>query len=104
MSVIGPTTDVLGSGRKWFARCVTVPGARNQLATGAAGAQVGRGAMPRRGRSPPPLGVSDLERGLRQAPYPATIRRLIEALGLGDTERVELLAASRRATSARGAD
>src|ERR1700694_5607075 len=27
-------------------------------------------------------GISDLERGARLAPYPATVRRLIEALGL----------------------
>jgi transcriptional regulator with XRE-family HTH domain len=41
-------------------------------------------------------GISDLERGLRQAPYPATIRRLAEALGLPEAERGALLAASRR--------
>jgi transcriptional regulator with XRE-family HTH domain len=38
-------------------------------------------------------GVQDLERGLRRWPYPATTRRLAEALGLGDTERVVLFGA-----------
>jgi transcriptional regulator with XRE-family HTH domain len=38
-------------------------------------------------------GISDLERGLRQAPYPATLRRLAEALGLPEAERAALLAA-----------
>src|ERR1700674_253495 len=38
-------------------------------------------------------GVSDLERGLRRLPYPDTIERLIEALGLGPTEREALYAA-----------
>jgi transcriptional regulator with XRE-family HTH domain len=42
-------------------------------------------------------GISDLERGLRQAPYLATIRRLAEALDLPEPERAMLLAASRRA-------
>jgi transcriptional regulator with XRE-family HTH domain len=41
-------------------------------------------------------GVSDLERGLRRAPYPATLRRLAEALGLPEPERAALLAAGRR--------
>ncbi|HEY3062151.1 MAG TPA: LuxR C-terminal-related transcriptional regulator [Chloroflexota bacterium] len=40
-------------------------------------------------------GISDLERGLRQSPYPATIRRLGEALSLPDAERVALLEAAR---------
>jgi predicted ATPase len=42
-------------------------------------------------------GISDLERDLRQAPYPATIRRVVEALGLAEPERTVMLAASRRA-------
>jgi transcriptional regulator with XRE-family HTH domain len=41
-------------------------------------------------------GISDLERGLRRAPYLATIRRLAEALGLSEPDRVRLLAASRQ--------
>jgi non-specific serine/threonine protein kinase len=41
-------------------------------------------------------GISDLERGLRQAAYPATLRRLAEALGLSEAERAALLAATRR--------
>src|SRR5262249_12816829 len=44
--------------------------------------------------------ISDLERGLRKAPYPATIRRLAEALELSEPARRALLAASRRAKQA----
>jgi non-specific serine/threonine protein kinase len=40
--------------------------------------------------------VSDLERGLRQAPYPATIRHLAESLGLSEAERLALMEASGR--------
>src|SRR5437016_3219809 len=40
-------------------------------------------------------GVSDLERGLRSAPYPDTVERLVEALELGATERAALQAARR---------
>jgi predicted ATPase/DNA-binding XRE family transcriptional regulator len=40
--------------------------------------------------------ISDIERGLRQAPYPATIRHLAETLGLSEGDRVALIAASRR--------
>src|SRR5690348_11624211 len=36
-------------------------------------------------------GISDLERGTRQFPHPATVRRLIDALNLGDSERAALL-------------
>src|SRR5690349_3119959 len=36
-------------------------------------------------------GVSDLERGLRRSPYPATVRRLAAALELGPEERAMLL-------------
>jgi non-specific serine/threonine protein kinase len=43
-------------------------------------------------------GISDLERNLRQAPYPATIRRLAEALALSEADRATLLTASRRGT------
>jgi len=38
-------------------------------------------------------GVQDLERGLRRSPYPATTRRLAEALELRDTERALLFGA-----------
>src|SRR5215831_17125191 len=45
-------------------------------------------------------GVQDLERGLRRSPYPATTRRLVEALGLADTERAVLFGAvDRRLTN-----
>ena len=39
-------------------------------------------------------GISDLERGARRAPYPATARRLAEALGLDATARAGLLASA----------
>jgi predicted ATPase/transcriptional regulator with XRE-family HTH domain len=39
--------------------------------------------------------VSDLERGLRQAPRLETVRMLADALHLGERQRVELLAAAR---------
>jgi predicted ATPase/transcriptional regulator with XRE-family HTH domain len=42
-------------------------------------------------------GISDLERGLRLAPYLATIRRLADALGLHEPERAVFLATSRGA-------
>jgi transcriptional regulator with XRE-family HTH domain len=38
-------------------------------------------------------GVSDLERGLRRAPYRATVLQLAEALSLGEAERDALVAA-----------
>jgi predicted ATPase/DNA-binding CsgD family transcriptional regulator len=38
-------------------------------------------------------GISDLERGARSSPYPATVRRLAAALELSETERAELLEA-----------
>ena len=41
-------------------------------------------------------GVSDLERGLSRAPRLHTLSRLAEALGLGQTEREDLLRASGR--------
>src|SRR5215472_12421492 len=47
-------------------------------------------------------GVSDLERGLRQAPYPATIRRLADALGLPESQRAALMMASRGPSASRG--
>jgi predicted ATPase/DNA-binding CsgD family transcriptional regulator/DNA-binding XRE family transcriptional regulator len=34
-----------------------------------------------------PRGISDLERGARKHPFPATVRRLAEALGLPDADR-----------------
>src|SRR5262249_34584311 len=40
-------------------------------------------------------GISDLERGRRRAPHPATVRRLAEALGLTETDRASLLSAAR---------
>src|SRR5690242_18848975 len=43
-------------------------------------------------------GVSDLERGARRAPYPDTVRRLADALGLPEAARSALAAASRQAT------
>src|SRR5262252_2434218 len=42
-------------------------------------------------------GISDLERGVRRAPYPATVRRLAEALGLDPTQRAGLLASAHAA-------
>ncbi|MGH2350195.1 MAG: helix-turn-helix domain-containing protein, partial [Chloroflexota bacterium] len=39
-------------------------------------------------------GVSDLERGARRHPYPDTIRRLADALGLAVADRTRLVAAS----------
>jgi predicted ATPase/DNA-binding CsgD family transcriptional regulator len=41
-------------------------------------------------------GLSDLERGARRQPHPATMRYLAEALELGQTERATFLAAGRR--------
>jgi transcriptional regulator with XRE-family HTH domain len=41
-------------------------------------------------------GIADLERGARNAPFPQTIRRLVEALELGDHQRALLLAAGAR--------
>jgi transcriptional regulator with XRE-family HTH domain len=40
-------------------------------------------------------GISDLERGVRRTPYPTTVRRVAEALGLATAERGMLLAAAR---------
>jgi predicted ATPase/DNA-binding XRE family transcriptional regulator/Tfp pilus assembly protein PilF len=40
-------------------------------------------------------GISDLERGARNRPYPATVHRLSHALRLSETERVALQAAAR---------
>jgi non-specific serine/threonine protein kinase len=37
-------------------------------------------------------GISALERGVRQQPYPATLRQLADALGLADRERADFLA------------
>lgn len=39
--------------------------------------------------------ISDLERGVKKRPHPATMRLLADALGLGAEERTELAAASR---------
>src|SRR5438045_7516703 len=38
-----------------------------------------------------PRGIADLERGARRSPYPATVRRLIQALDLNDADRAALL-------------
>lgn len=52
-----------------------------RLAAGLSQAELAeRGALSLRG-------VSDLERRKRWAPYPATVRRLAEALGLAEAER-----------------
>ena len=40
-------------------------------------------------------GISDLERGLRRVPYPATVKRLVATLGLGMAEQAALRAAKR---------
>lgn len=47
-------------------------------------------------------GISDLERGVRQAPYPATLRRLVDALGLTGEHETALVRAraTARVTSA----
>ena len=47
-------------------------------------------------------GISDLERGERRTPYPATVRRLVEALGLEGTQRAALVAAASQQTTADG--
>ena len=41
-------------------------------------------------------GISDLERATRRRPFPATVRRLAEALGLSEADRQVLQAAARR--------
>src|SRR5215212_6082235 len=41
-------------------------------------------------------GLSDLERGVRQAPYPATVARLADALSLDPEARATLVALARR--------
>jgi non-specific serine/threonine protein kinase len=43
-------------------------------------------------------GIADLERGARNAPHPATVRRLADALGLAASDRAELLVAARPPT------
>ena len=40
-------------------------------------------------------GISDLERGVRRAPHPATLRRLSDALGLPEADRQTLVRAAR---------
>ena len=44
--------------------------------------------------------ISDLERGVRRAPYPATVRRLADALRLSAEARAALAAAGRRGAAA----
>jgi transcriptional regulator with XRE-family HTH domain len=46
-------------------------------------------------------GLSDLERGVRRAPYRDTVLRLAEALGLADAEIVVLLTKRRRGGATR---
>ena len=41
-----------------------------------------------------PRGISDLERAARTHPYPATVRRLADALGLSEADRYALEAAA----------
>src|SRR5262245_35390845 len=48
-------------------------------------------------------GISDLERGARKNPYPATVRLLADALGVTDAERAQLRRAAQRASSGRTA-
>ena len=45
-------------------------------------------------------GISDLERGARRSPYPATVRRLADALALGATDHAALLASAHAVGSA----
>jgi transcriptional regulator with XRE-family HTH domain len=45
-------------------------------------------------------GIADLERGARTRPYPATLKRLVEALGLPEAAVTELYAARRASLSA----
>ncbi len=45
-------------------------------------------------------GISDLERGARRSPYPATVRRLAEALGLAGPDKAALLESARISSSA----
>src|SRR5437763_4510077 len=45
-------------------------------------------------------GISDLERGQRRAPQPATVRHLAEALRLGISERAALLASAHAPSTA----
>jgi predicted ATPase/transcriptional regulator with XRE-family HTH domain len=42
-------------------------------------------------------GISDLERGVRRSPYPATVRRLAKALALDPAQRLGLLASAHAA-------
>jgi predicted ATPase/DNA-binding XRE family transcriptional regulator len=48
-------------------------------------------------------GISDLERGQRRAPHPATVRQIAEALGLGIGERAALLASAHPETTSAAA-
>ena len=48
-------------------------------------------------------GIADLERGARRNPYPVTVRRLVEALGLDEAARAALLAAAQPSEAAKGA-
>src|SRR5689334_21988718 len=47
-------------------------------------------------------GISDLERGKRQLPHPATVRRLIDALDLVEGDRATLMTASHKNYEQRG--
>ncbi|MFM9107555.1 MAG: helix-turn-helix domain-containing protein, partial [Chloroflexota bacterium] len=46
--------------------------------------------------------VSDLERGVKQRPHPATVRMLADGLALNDADRALLMAAARPETLAPG--
>jgi predicted ATPase/DNA-binding XRE family transcriptional regulator len=48
-------------------------------------------------------GISDLERGARRSPYPASARRLADALGLSAADRAALLASAHAVVSAAAA-
>ena len=48
--------------------------------------------------------ISDLERGIHQAPRLETVRMLADALGLSDTDRAALLAAARPRLAPRDAE
>src|SRR3954471_13296095 len=47
--------------------------------------------------------ISDLERGVHQAPHLETVRLLADALGLGEEDRAELLAVARPEVDSPGA-
>jgi transcriptional regulator with XRE-family HTH domain len=50
-----------------------------------------------------PRGISDLERGLRRAPYRHTVRQLADALELAPADRESLIEAARQAVGTQAA-